>query len=126
MRNSFFGNGLDLFDKNVGREDLMKTDIYEKDGIYYLEMDLPGFSKENIVIDYDNGYITIGATHEESKEDKGEYLHREKFYGEYKRSFYIGEVVEEEIKAQYHDGILHVTLPKKTEEMTNKRQITID
>lgn len=125
-RSPFLGSRFDLALGKESKEDMMRTDIYEKDGVYHLEMDLPGFSKDNIQIDYDNGYITVEAKIEESNEEKGEYIHKEKFYGEYKRSFYLGDIKEEEIKAQYQDGILKLTLPKQVEQPNTKKQIQID
>ncbi|MDD3821692.1 MAG: Hsp20/alpha crystallin family protein [Bacilli bacterium] len=127
-RRGFFG---DLFDDFfdiplVTTNNIMKTDIYEEDNNYVVEMDIPGFKKEDVTVDYDKGYLTIRAKKEtEVKEDKN-YIKRERFYGEYKRSFYIGELDESSIKANFENGILKVAFPKKQLEHPSKKTITIE
>ena len=97
----------------------MKTDIVEKDGKYELKMDLPGYKKEDISIDVEDGYLTISAKHEEEKE---------RFYGECSRSFFVGEDIDtDEIKASFENGILSLEFPKVEPEKTEKkRTITIE
>ena len=83
---------------------------------YIVDIDLPGFNKKDISLSLDNGYLNIKAKTEKNDEhkDEGKYLHKERFYGECSRSFYVGEEVEEKnIKAEFKDGILKVELPKK-------------
>lgn len=122
-RNSF---GLNLFDEMFqdpffhmqdSTSNFMKTDIQEKDGNYLIDMDLPGFQKENIKAELKNGYLTISAEKTEAKDEKdtaGNYIHRERYQGQCRRSFYVGDAVkEEDIKAGYKDGILHLVFPKK-------------
>ena len=97
---------------------LMKTDIQEHDDGYTLEMDLPGFKKEEIQIELNNGYMTISAAKglDEDEKDKksGKYIRRERYTGSCQRSFYVGEdVTEEDIKAEYKHGILKLFVPKK-------------
>ena len=97
---------------------LMKTDIQEHDDGYTLEMDLPGFKKEEIQIELNNGYMTISAAKglDEDEKDKksGKYIRRERYTGSCQRSFYVGEdVTEEDIKAQFKHGILKLFIPKK-------------
>ena len=97
---------------------LMKTDIQEHDDGYTLEMDLPGFKKEEIQIELNNGYMTISATKglDEDEKDKksGKYIRRERYTGSCQRSFYVGEdVTEEDIKAEFKHGILKLFVPKK-------------
>ena len=97
---------------------LMKTDIQEHDDGYTLEMDLPGFKKEEIQIDLNNGYMTISAAKglDEDEKDKksGKYIRRERYTGSCQRSFYVGEdVTEEDIKAEFKHGILKLFIPKK-------------
>ena len=97
---------------------LMKTDIQEHDDGYTLEMDLPGFKKEEIQIELNNGYMTISAAKglDEDEKDKksGKYIRRERYTGSCQRSFYIGEdVTEEDIKAEFKHGILKLFVPKK-------------
>ena len=97
---------------------LMKTDIQEHDDGYTLEMDLPGFKKEEIQIELNNGYMTISAAKgldEDTKDKKsGKYIRRERYTGSCQRSFYVGEdVTEEDIKAEFKHGILKLFVPKK-------------
>ena len=97
---------------------LMKTDIQEHDDGYTLEMDLPGFKKEEIQVELNNGYMTISAAKglDEDEKDKksGKYIRRERYTGSCQRSFYVGEdVTEEDIKAEFKHGILKLFVPKK-------------
>ena len=95
-----------LIDSPLLKErEYMKTDIREEVNKYIMEIDLPGLKKEDILINYENGYLTIKAV--KKVELKTEvYVRRERFYGEVKRSFYIGEKKESDIKANYENGIL--------------------
>lgn len=119
---------LDRFFDNLleGESDVMRSDIYEKDGIYYMEADIPGFNKSDIKVEFENGYLTISAEKEEkSQEEDKNYLRKERIYGNFKRRFYFGDKVnEEEIKAEFKDGSLKISLPKK-EEQENKTSIEI-
>ena len=104
-------------------ENKMKCDIYEKDGDYHIEMDVPGFKKEDIKIECDKGYLTITAEkHSEDKEeDKSKkYIRRERSYGKYQREFYLGDVEADKVHAEFKDGMLNITVPKKTEVETKK------
>ena len=97
---------------------LMKTDIQEHEDGYTLEMDLPGFKKDEIQIELNNGYMTISAAKglDENEKDKksGKYIRRERYTGSCQRSFYVGEdVTEEDIKAEFKHGILKLFVPKK-------------
>ena len=97
---------------------LMKTDIQEHEDGYTLEMDLPGFKKEEIQIELNDGYMTISAAKglDEDEKDKksGKYIRRERYTGSCQRSFYVGEdVTEEDIKAEFKHGILKLFVPKK-------------
>ena len=95
---------------------VMKTDIKESDSGYELDIDLPGFRKEDIKISSDNGYLTISAekkTDADEKDKNGKYIRRERYYGSCSRSFYVGEDLKnEDIKAKFADGILHISFPK--------------
>ena len=96
----------------------MKTDIQEHEDGYTLEMDLPGFKKEEIKVELNNGYMTISAAKglDEDEKDKksGKYIRRERYTGSCQRSFYVGEdVTEEDIKAEFKHGILKLFIPKK-------------
>ena len=93
---------------------LMKTDVREMDNSYELDVDLPGFKKDEITVDLKNGYLTIGASKGLDKEEKdGKYIRRERYAGVCSRSFYVGTAVRpEEIGAKYEDGILKLSVPK--------------
>ena len=110
---------------------LMSTDIKEKDGNYMIEMDLPGYDKENISIELENGYLNVSARVDKSNEEKDEkenYIHRERFCGECSRSFYVGEnVTEEDVKASFKNGTLTLTVPKEEQKkIEEKKTIQID
>lgn len=96
---------------------VMKTDVKESESGYELEMDLPGFKKEDIKVSLDNGYLTIHAEKglDENEEEKktGKYIRRERYSGSCERSFYVGEnVKQEDIKGEFKHGILKLNIPK--------------
>lgn len=125
-RNSFFEDAMDLMNDSLFKErNFMKTDMYEKDGAYILEMDMPGLKKEDIHMEFNNGYLTVEAEKESHKEEKGKYLRQERFYGSMKRSFYVGDVNEENIKASFENGTLKVSFPKQ-DSSSSRKQISID
>ena len=100
----------------------MKCDIYEKNGNYNIEMDLPGFSKEDINIDIEDDYLIVSAEKSEStSEDEKNYIKRERKYNKYQRSFHIGNINENKISAKFNNGTLHVTFPKEKEKMLTKK-----
>lgn len=106
----------------------IRCDIYEKDGIYHLEMDIPGFNKEDIHIDVDdNHYLTISATkdYEEDDDSDKNYVRRERSYGKYQRSFYVGNLDVDKIDASFENGILKISIPKKEDNSTSNRKIDI-
>ena len=111
---------------------LMKTDVKETPSAYELDIDLPGFKKENVEISLDDGYLTINAHTEHKEEDKdeeGSYLRKERFVGSCRRSFYVGdEISEEDISAKFDNGILKINVPKKElpKPEDRKRLISID
>ena len=111
----FWGRKNPLYGKNAKR--MMKTDIRETDGSYELDVDLPGFKKDEIQASLENGYLTISAAKGLDKDDKdkeGKYIRQERYAGAVSRSFYVGdEVTQDEIKAKYEDGILKLSIPKK-------------
>ena len=108
----------------------MKTDIREKKDKYVVDIDLPGFEKENISLSLDNGYLNISAKteKEENNEDEERFVRQERFYGECSRSFYVGEdITEEDINAKFNNGILKIEIPKKEkqEKLPESKQIEI-
>ena len=117
----------DIFDDFVTskREQGLKCDIYEKEGVYHIEMDIPGFDKKDISIEVKDGYLVISASKEDNvNEDEKNYIRRERVYGKYERSFYLGDLDEERIEAEFANGVLKVTIPKK-EKVENKKTIEI-
>ena len=114
----------DMFD-DLMVKDNAKCDIYEKKGEYHIEMDVPGYKKEDIKISHENGYLTISAEkkHKDEEHDK-KYLRRERSYSKFERSFYLGDADEEKIEAEYTDGTLHIIVPKKND-INNKKYIDI-
>ena len=98
---------------------LMKTDIKEKKDGYDLEMDLPGFKKDEVKVELNNGYLTVSAEKgldEDEEDKKGKYIRKERYAGALSRTFYLGEEIqEEEIKAKFENGILSVSIPKEEE-----------
>ncbi len=128
-------NSFDLFD-DFFRNDfmpkekhgMMNTDIKETKDAYIIEMDLPGFTKENIGISLNNGYLQISAKQEnETKEDEEKYVRRERFYGECSRNFYVGDdIKEDDIAAEFKNGILMINVPKKEEEENESKAKQIE
>jgi HSP20 family protein len=112
---------LDNFLEDFKENDKMKCDIYEKDNVYYIEADIPGYNKEDIKIEFNKGNLIITASKDsEEEENDKNYLRRERYYGKYQRSFYLGEVDEENSEASFTNGILKISVPKKLEEETKK------
>lgn len=114
----------DVFDLDFTEKG--NCDIYLEDGKYHVEMDLPGYNKEDIRLEAHKGSIIITAkkeTKEEEKEGK-KYVRRERTFGRIERSFYLGDIDDENISAEFKDGILKVTIPTKAE--PDKKSITIE
>ena len=110
-------------------KNFMKTDIHEKDGNYVLEIDVPGYDKENIKIELENGYLQVTAENNSSKEEnKDGYIHQERFFGTCSRSYYVGEnVKQEDIKASFKNGILVLRFPKEEQKkLEEKKYIEIE
>lgn len=113
-----------FFDDNFFKgEEKVRTDVYEKDGRIYVEMEAPGYTKDDINISLDKGDLTVTFTKESHEEDKDnkKYLHRERrTYSKITRSFYLGEVDEDDVEASFKNGVLLVSSPKKKEIETRK------
>ncbi len=128
----------DLFDDmfrdpffNESESKLMKTDIKEKKDKYIVDIDLPGYNKEGIKIEIQDGYLTVHAkvNKEDKEEEKGKFVRKERYMGECSRSFYIGyNIKEEEIKAKFNNGTLTLEIPKKEdkEKLPEKKYIPIE
>lgn len=113
-----------LYGKNA--QNLMKTDVKETEDGYEVAVDLPGFKKDEIALDLQNGNLTITARKgvEKKEEDKeGKMLRQERYAGTLSRSFYVGDAVtEEDIKARYEDGVLTLAIPKKDHAKVNEKK----
>ena len=110
---------------------LMKTDVRETDAAYIVDIDLPGFSKDDVNVTLENGYLTVAAEKNEEHEEKkeGTYIRKERYVGTCQRSFYVGDdVTEEDIKAAFKEGVLSIDIAKKVEQpkIEQKKTISIE
>ena len=120
-RNYFLDDVFEDFNSNNS----MKCDVYEKDGAYNIEVDVPGFKKEDINIDVDNGYLTVNASkHFDETEKTKNYICRERRYGKFERSFYLGDLKTDDVEASFENGTLKIRVPK-IEESKDKKRIEI-
>ena len=105
-------------------KNLMKTDVRETDDTYELDVDLPGFQKDEIQIDLEDGYLTIRAAKgldKDQTDKKGRYIRQERYAGACSRSFYVGDVKPEDVSAKYEDGILRISMPKQAKQELPQR-----
>ncbi len=124
-RSFLFDDDFDSFFLSTPNRQGMKCDIYEKDDVYHIEMDVPGFNKEDINIEIKDNYLIIKAKTSDEKEEEGKnYLRRERSSGEFSRTFTLGEVDEDNANAKFENGMLFITIPKK-EEIDTKKTIEI-
>ncbi|MCH4021379.1 MAG: Hsp20/alpha crystallin family protein [Erysipelotrichaceae bacterium] len=125
-----FDNGFDV--PMFNQEPVLKTDVVEKDGKYIMKTDLPGFAKNDVKVTLENGTLSIHAARHENKDEKdrkGKVLRRERRYGSYSRSFYVGnQVKDSDVNASYKDGVLTIELPAKEDkkEIPEKKYIAIE
>ena len=122
MRNPLYG-------KNA--KNLMKTDVRETDNTYELDIDLPGFKKDEVQLDLKDGYLTISAAKgldKDQEDKKGKYIRQERYAGACSRSFFVGEGIEpQDVSAKFEDGILRVSLPKQVKkELPRNSTIAIE
>lgn len=126
----FFGKKNPLYGKRA--KNLMKTDVRELDGSYEVDMDLPGFQKDEIKVSLENGNLTVSAAkgmEKDEQDQNGKYIRQERYSGAMSRSFYIGdEITQDEIRAKYENGILKLTIPKKDAKpaVEEKKHIAIE
>ena len=118
-----------LYGKNA--KNLMKTDVRETDNTYELDVDLPGFKKDEVQLDLKDGYLTISAAKgldKDQEDKKGKYIRQERYAGACSRSFFVGEGIEpRDVSAKFEDGILRVSLPKQgKKELPRNSTITIE
>ncbi len=109
-----FGTRDPLYGKHA--KNLMKTDVRETDTGYEIDVDLPGFKKDEVQVQVNNGYLTISAAKgldKDEQDHKGRYIRRERYAGQCSRSFYVGSGIQpQDVRAKYEDGILRLSLPK--------------
>lgn len=116
-------------DRKSSMNQIMKTDIKDKGDSYELKIELPEVSKENIHLSLENGYLTVEAeTHTENDDkENGKYIHKERYYGNFSRSYYVGEnVSQEDIKAKLDSGVLTLNVKKENKQEPAKKYIEIE
>lgn len=127
LEKQFFGSPFEFFDNSA--MDAFKTDIKDEGDHYELEADLPGFDKKDIKLDVNGDVLTVSAerhSEHEEKDKKGKYVRCERSYGSYSRQFDLSGVKADEIKAKYEDGVLKLTMPKKTETLPKAHRLKIE
>ena len=142
FRDNLFDDMFDFdFDKEFNRmmrplygkhaQNMMKTDVRETDNSYELDIDLPGFKKDEIKVELDNGYLSISAAKgldkDEEKKD-GKYIRRERYAGAMNRTFYVGDnLTQQDIQAKFEDGIMKISVPKKdVQQIEQNKYIAIE
>lgn len=127
LEKEFFGTHNPLYGKHA--KNLMKTDVKDVNDHYEVAVDLPGFQKDEVNVELENGYLTISAAKgldKDQKDDEGHYIRQERYSGSCSRSFYVGDIQPEDIHAKYEDGILKLTLPKADQKaMEHQSRIAI-
>ena len=118
-----------LYGKHAAQ--MMKTDVHEHDDKYEVDIDLPGFKKDEITLNLENGYLTVSAAKgldKDEKDKKGKLIRQERYAGSMQRSFFVGEnLTEEDIKAKFEDGVLKLGIPKKeAPKVPEKKTIMIE
>ena len=134
----FFGNDFGFFPAwnehsplyGKHAKNLMKTDVRETDECYELDVDLPGFQKDEIHVDVKDGYLTVSAEKgldKDEEDKKGRILRQERYAGACSRSFYVGDVKPEDVKAKYEHGVLTILVPKHdSKKLTSSSKVTIE
>ena len=118
-----------LYGKHAAQ--MMKTDVHEHDDKYEVDIDLPGFKKDEITLNLENGYLTVSAAKgldKDEKDKKGKLIRQERYAGSMQRSFFVGEnLTEEDVKAKFEDGVLKLGIPKKeAPKVPEKKTIMIE
>lgn len=122
---SFFND--DFFININNLQDNFNVSLKEKENMYLIEASLPGVNKDDINIDFYDDYLTISAKQNYSIEDNSEnYIKKEVHYGEFRRSFYINNIKEDEINASFKDDLLKITLPKSNDKPSRNKKININ
>lgn len=124
----FFGGRNPLYGRHA--KNLMKTDIREKEDGYEMAVDLPGFNKDEIKVEIKDGYMTVSANKDLDKDEadkKGRVIRRERYVGTCSRTFYVGDIKPEDVKAKYESGVLNIVLPKEEQkELPTASTVTIE
>ncbi len=127
LEKEFFGTHNPLYGKHA--KNLMKTDVKDMKDHYEVAIDLPGFQKDEVNVELENGYLTISAAKgldKDQKDNEGHYIRQERYSGSCSRSFYVGDIQPEDVHAKYEDGILKLTLPKADQKaVENQNRIAI-
>ena len=142
FRDNLFDDMFDFdFDKEFNRmmrplygkhaQNMMKTDVRETDNSYELDIDLPGFKKDEISVQLDNGYLSISASKGLDKDEEnknGKYIRRERYAGAMNRTFYVGDnLTQQDIQAKFEDGIMKISVPKKdVQQIEQNKYIAIE
>ena len=126
-----FNDMFDGFFKPVNMSNAMRTDVFEKDGYYHFDIELPGYAKEDVKMELVDGYLNIKASHtnsDEEKNAKGNLIRSERYFGSVSRSFYVGDNIKaEDVKAKYENGILQITVPSaETKRIETAQTISIE
>lgn len=129
FEDDFFGKRNPLYGKKA--KNMMKTDVKEHETGYEVDIDLPGFKKDELNLDLTDGYLTISASKgldKDEEDKKGKYIRKERYAGSMSRSFYVGDdITEDDIKAKYENGILKLSIPKKeAKAVEQKKHIAIE
>ena len=131
----FFDNDFSLFPAIAGRSplygkharNLMKTDVRETENSYELDVDLPGFKKDEITLELKDGYLTISAAKgldKDQQDQQGKYIRQERYAGACSRGFYVGDTVDpKDVSARFEDGILKISLPKQAHQALPQRPV---
>jgi len=131
MPSNRFGLIDDMFDgffsPSTRNFDVMKTDIHEKDGYYNLDIELPGYNKQDVNIEINNGYLTVNAKHEfsnEEKDTKGNLVRSERSFGSCSRSFYVGDNIKaNDVNAKFDNGMLYINVPSIEQKASETKQL---
>lgn len=114
----------DFFNDGTTQSTILKTDIKEKDGMYELNIEVPGIKKEDIQIELNQGYLKITTTRTQEKEENEKFVRKERYVGTCSRSFYIGDgYKQEDIKASFDNGELKITLPTEAKKQEETKQL---
>ena len=129
LMREYFGKGNFLYGKHA--KHLLRTDVRETEDAIEADIDLPGFKKDEVNVELENGYLTISASKgldKDEEDKKGKYIRKERYAGSMSRSFYVGDgITEDDIKAKYENGILKLSIPKKeAKAVEQKKHIAIE